>query len=212
VDLRILASPPIATGILVALVVSLTLIGFELALVQRLQLVLDMRPLAAGAFVLPMYLGSFVSGPLAGVVIGRIGVMRVLLAGLLMVVGLLGYVLLRDGARLLQILALVACGVGGGCSLTASRSLVIGQAGEERAGMAGSLVGVAFEFGGGLGVTLFGSLMTALYLAVLRGSEFAAAAGSSLDEARVAAAGLEDGVALLAFARRAFETGFNAAS
>lgn len=213
VDLRILASPPIATGILVALVVSLTLIGFELALVQRLQLVLDLRPLAAGAFVLPMYLGSFVSGPLAGVVIGRIGVMRVLLTGLLMIVaGLVGYVFLRDGASLLQILALVACGVGVGCSLTASGSLVIGQASEERAGMAGSLEGVAFEFGGALGVTLFGSLMTALYLAVLRGSEFAAAAGSSLDEARVAAAGLEDGVALLAFARRAFETGFNAAS
>lgn len=213
VDLRILGTPQIATGILVALVASLTLIGFELALSQRLQLVLEKSPLAAGAFVLPVSLGSFIAGPLAGFVIGRIGVLRVLLAGLLMtVLGLASYVLLRDGAVGLQIIALALCGVGVGSSLTASGSLVISHVSAERAGMAGSLEGVAFEFGGALGVTLFGSLMTGVYLAVLRGSDYAVAAGSSLDEAHLAAQGMAQGQAMLAFAKQAFETGFNAVS
>ena len=213
VDMRILGTPQIATGILVALVASLTLIGFELALSQRLQLVLEKSPLAAGLFVLPVSLGSFVAGPLAGVVIGRIGVLRVLLAGLLMTVaGLVGYAVLRDGTAMPQILALALCGIGIGSSLTASGSLVIRHVSEERAGMAGSLEGGAFEFGGALGVTLFGSLMTGVYLAVLRGSEFAAAAGSSLDEAHLAAPDLEQGPAMLAFAKQAFEASFHAVS
>lgn len=213
VDMRILGTPQIAMGILVALVASLTLIGFELALSQRLQLVLEKSPLAAGLFVLPVSLGSFIAGPLAGVVIGRIGVLRVLLAGLLMTVaGLVGYAVLRDGAVMPQILALTLCGIGIGSSLTASGSLVIGHVSEERAGMAGSLEGVAFEFGGALGVTLFGSLMTGVYLAALRGSEFASAAGSSLDEAHLAAPDLEQGQAMLAFAKHAFEAGFHAVS
>lgn len=63
--------------------------------------------------------------------------------------------------------------------------------------MAGSLEGVAFEFGGALGVTLFGSLMTGVYLAVLRGSDYAVAAGSSLDEAHLAAQGMAQGQAML---------------
>lgn len=213
VDMRLLGTPQIATGILVALVAALTLIGFELALSQRLQLVLEKSPLAAGLFVLPVSLGSFVAGPLAGVVVGRIGVLRVLLAGLSMTVaGLVGYALLRDGAATLQMLTLALCGIGIGSSLTASGSLVIRHVSEERAGMAGSLEGVAFEFGGALGVTLFGSLMTGVYLAMLRGSEFAVLAGGSLDEALIAAEGLAEGEAVRAVARQAFEAGFDAVS
>ncbi|MBP7646328.1 MAG: MFS transporter, partial [Comamonas sp.] len=59
IDLRLLSAAPIATGMLVALIASMTLIGFELVLSQRLQLVAGKSPLEAGAFVLPISLGSF---------------------------------------------------------------------------------------------------------------------------------------------------------
>jgi DHA2 family multidrug resistance protein-like MFS transporter len=66
IDFSLLSVTPIAMGIFIALVASMTLIGFELVLSQRLQLVLGKSPLEAGAFVLPISLGSFFAGPLAG--------------------------------------------------------------------------------------------------------------------------------------------------
>ena len=213
IDLRILRAQPIAIGIGVSLVAAITLMGFELALSQRLQLVLEKSPLAAGVMILPISLGSFFSGPLAGMLIARCGVYRVLLAGLLMtLLGLAGYALLRDAASWQQVLLLALTGVGIGTALTASSSLIMGNVSEERAGMAGSMEGVAYEFGGALGVTLFGSLMTGLYLAELRGSAFQQAAGSSLDEALRAASTHAQSSELLLAAKQAFELGFASVS
>lgn len=209
IDLRILRTPQIASGILVALLASITLLGFELALSQRLQLVLERSPLEAGFMILPISLGSFFAGPVAGVVIARIGLYPVLFIGLCMTAaGLAGYALLRDGALYWQIGLLALNGVGIGTAFTASSSLIMSNVEEERAGMAGSMEGVAFEFGGTLGITLFGSLMTGVYLAHLRGTEFQHAAGTSLDEARLAALSAVQGDALLTAAKQAFEWGF----
>lgn len=166
IDLRLLSAAPIATGMLVALIASMTLIGFELVLSQRLQLVTGKSPLEAGAFVLPISLGSFFAGPLAGALIGRVGSVRVIVAGLCMTaLGIAGYMLLRDANIWAQVLILALCGIGIGSSLTASSTLVMSNVAEDRAGMAGSVEGVAYEFGGGFGVTIFGSIMTAVYVA-----------------------------------------------
>ena len=151
IDLRLLCAAPIATGMLVALIASMTLIGFELVLSQRLQLVTGKSPLEAGAFVLPISLGSFFAGPLAGALIGRVGSVRVIVAGLCMTaLGIAGYMLLRDANIWAQVLILALCGIGIGSSLTASSTLVMSNVAEDRAGMAGSVEGVAYEFGGAL--------------------------------------------------------------
>ncbi|MDH0493654.1 MFS transporter [Comamonas aquatica] len=206
IDLRLLAQAPIATGMLVA---SMTLIGFELVLSQRLQLVVGKSPLEAGAFVLPISLGSFFAGPLAGAVIGRIGCVRVIAAGLAMTaLGIAGYLLLRDGSVLAQVLVLTVCGIGIGASLTASSTLVMSNVSEDRAGMAGSVEGVAYEFGGGFGVTIFGSLMTAVYVSTVDRLGFAVHAGSSLDEAHAHARAHPEAQAMLQAAMQAFETSF----
>ena len=209
IDLRLLAQAPIATGMLVALVASMTLIGFELVLSQRLQLVVGKSPLEAGAFVLPISLGSFFAGPLAGAVIGRIGCVRVIAAGLAMTaLGIVGYLLLRDGSVLAQVLVLTVCGIGIGASLTASSTLVMSNVSEDRAGMAGSVEGVAYEFGGGFGVTIFGSLMTAVYVSTVDRLGFAVQAGGSLDEAHAHARAHPEAQAMLQAAMQAFETSF----
>ena len=209
VDLTILKTPAIASGILVGLIASLTLVGFELALSQRLQLVLEKSPLHAGLTILPISLGSFLAGPLAGVVIGRIGSSKVLLAGLALTIsGIVGYALFRNEALWLQLISLALLGIGIGSSLTASSALVMGSVPEERAGMAGSVEGMAFEFGAAMGITVFGSLMTAVYVRALSTSDFKTWAGNSLDQAYLNAAHIAQGDALLAHAKAAFESGF----
>lgn len=213
IDFRLLSATPIATGILIALVASMTLIGFELVLSQRLQLVLGKSPLEAGAFVLPISLGSFFAGPVAGALIGRIGCPRVIAAGLIMCAsGIWGYLGLSEAGALAQVAVLALCGVGIGFSLTASSALVMTHVSEDRAGMAGSVEGVAYEFGGGFGVTIFGSLMTAVYVAHVRSAGIEAMAGSSLDEAyRNAHQGIQS-PAVLQGAMQAFEASFTAVS
>lgn len=213
IDFRLFATPPLATGILIALVASMTLIGFELVLSQRLQLVLDKSPLQAGAFVLPISAGSFFAGPLAGALIGRIGCPRVIAAGLaLCASGMAAYLVLDHAGTWLPIMALALCGIGIGSSLTASSTLVMSNIPEERAGMAGSVEGVAYEFGGGFGVTIFGSLMTATYIAHVREQGIAAMAGTSLDEAHVYALQHGGAPAMLQTAIEAFEIAFSTVS
>lgn len=213
IDFRLLSAAPIATGILVALVASMTLIGFELVLSQRLQLVLEKSPLQAGAFVLPISLGSFIASPLAGALIGRIGSPRVIAAGLAMsALGIWGYLVLHDGHMGLQMAVLALCGIGIGSSLTASSTMVMSNVSEERAGMAGSVEGVAYEFGGGFGVTIFGSIMTAIYVAQVQDSGIAAMAGSSLDEAHRYAQAHADALPQLHSAMQAFESSFSGVS
>ncbi|MVW78365.1 MFS transporter [Bordetella sp. 02P26C-1] len=213
IDFKLLSAAPIATGILIALVASMTLIGFELVLSQRLQLVLGKTPLEAGAFVLPISLGSFIAGPLAGTLIGRIGSPRVIAAGLAMcAMGMVGYLVFGDSNTVFPIAFLALCGIGIGSSLTASSTLVMSNVSEERAGMAGSVEGVAYEFGGGFGVTVFGSLMTAVYVADVRNNGIDAMAGSSLDEALAYAMKHNESQAMLARAMHAFESSFTAVS
>lgn len=213
IDFRLLSTAPLATGILIALVASMTLIGFELVLSQRLQLVLGKSPLEAGAFVLPISMGSFIAGPLAGALIGRVGCPRVIAAGLAMcALGIWGYLALDNAGTFAQLLALAVCGVGIGASLTASSTLVMSNVSEERAGMAGSVEGVAYELGGGFGVTIFGSLMTAIYVSQVRGDSIDAMAGSSLDEAHAYALKNDGARDVLQGAMHAFEVAFSTVS
>lgn len=209
IDLRLLSEAPIATGMLVALIASMTLIGFELVLSQRLQLVVGKSPLEAGAFVLPISLGSFVAGPLAGALIGRIGTTRVIAGGIaLTACGIVGYLLLRDDTLWLQIMVLALCGIGIGSSLTASSTLVMTHVSEERAGMAGSVEGVAYEFGGGFGVTIFGSIMTAIYVSSMQRQGAGNMGGSTLDEAYTYVHTHPEAAHLLHTAQNAFENSF----
>ena len=213
IDFRLLSTAPIATGILIALVASITLIGFELVLSQRLQLVLGKSPLEAGAFVVPISLGSFLAGPLSGALIGRIGCVPVIVAGLLMCAfGIWGYLVLDDANQWAQVAALTLSGIGIGAGLTASSTLVMSNVSEDRAGMAGSVEGVAYEFGGGFGVTILGSLMTAVYVANARSSGIEAMAGSSLDEAYIHAQNHPEAQQALQVAIQAFDASFSAVS
>lgn len=65
--------------------------------------------------------------------------------------GMFGYLIIDNTNTLIQIASLALCGVGIGASLTASGAMVMSNVSEDRAGMAGSVEGVAYEFGEALG-------------------------------------------------------------
>ena len=168
IDFALFKERNFTVSVLVALVSSFSVLGLELVLSQRLQLVLGYSPLEAALLVLPGSLLAFVGGPLAGWLAPRQGVGRVMAAALLLggtsVVGLL---LVVDAGPRAQIVCLSAFGLGLGASMAVASHAIMSQAPVERAGMAASVEEVAFELGGAIGITVLGSLLAGVYSATL---------------------------------------------
>ena len=215
IDFAMFRDPTFASAVVAAVVAAGALVGMQLALTQNLQLVLAMTPLEAALFMLPLSIASFLSGPLAGRLLGRIPDSTFIAAGLACSgAGLAAYVLLQQAPYVLQALALVLLGIGIGATVTAASSTIMLGAPPERAGMAASIEEVSYELGGAIGVTLMGSLLSAVYAA-----SFSAPAGvdspaaaDGIDEALIVAQGLsgEAATRLIANAQAALGDAFNA--
>jgi len=216
IDFALFRHPIFTCGVLGALVSALTIIGVQLVLTQRLQLVLDKTPLQTGLLMLPLSLGGFAAGPLAGMSLRWFGVTRVLASSLLLTaLAALAYAALyqTQAGMLVHVLFLGLMGLGFGAAMTTSSNAVMQNAPVERAGMAASIEEVSYELGGAMGVTLLGSLMSVVYTASLLLPETMAVAPTaydSLDEALLAAEALEPQAAshLIALARGAFDQAF----
>jgi len=214
IDFAVFRYPGFSGAVLAALTSSITLIGMELVYTQRLQLVLDMTPLQAAVFLLPLSIASFVAGPLMGRMLPGLGSKTALAGGLLVSgMGMAACLVLYDTAAPVQAACLVVLGAGLGATMTAASSTIMHSAPVERAGMAASIEEVSYELGGAIGVTLMGSILSACYTASMLlpdGLTVPATVLDSLDEALLAAEHLSDGggVALIAVARSAFDQGF----
>ena len=155
-------------GVMVALLASVSMVGVELALSQRLQLVLGFSPLQAGLTIVPIPLAAFIAGPLTGWLLPRFGLNRLLSAALLLTIaGLAAILLARNHGGPGQFLGMAFLGFGIGSSMTAASSAIMSRASAERAGMAASIEEVSYELGGVMGITVFGSILTAVYSASL---------------------------------------------
>lgn len=191
IDVGMFRDAGFSRGVAVALIAMLTLVGVELVLSQRLQLVQGMTPLQAALLLLPVPLAAAAAGPLAGLWLGRAGERRVMgtalaLAGL----GAAGMVVGTEWplAGQMAVLALLGAGLGG--AMTAASTAVMLHAPADRASMAASIEEVAYELGSVLGVTLFGSIMTTVYTRTLvlpADAPAAAQLRDSLDQALAAA-------------------------
>ena len=196
------------------MVATTALIGMELVFTQRLQLVMGLSPLQAGLFILPLPLASFVSGPLTGHWLQRVGSQRMLFWALLVSsIGMGAYLLLFNAGIGAQIASLIVLGLGLGATMTAASSTIMNSASQDQAGMAASIEEVSFELGGAIGVTLMGSILSAVYAASMvipAGMQVPAMVSDSLDEALIAAEGMstESAATLTALARGAFDQGF----
>lgn len=214
IDFALFRNRQFASGVAAAIVASIVLIGCELALSQRLQLVLGLSPLMAGMLILPAPLAAFVAGPLTGLVLPRIGAERLLpVAFLIAGLGLACYLATPDGAIVLQSVTPAMLGAGLGAAMTVASNAIMVSAPEERAGMAASVEEVSYELGGAIGIAVLGSIMSAVYTAAFALPPSLTAPGTvadSIDEALVAAQDLAPSAAdlLIETARSAFDQAF----
>ena len=214
IDFKIFKNHGFTAAVASAMVATTALIGMELVFTQRLQLVMGLSPLQAGLFILPLPLASFVSGPLTGHWLQRVGSQRMLFWALLVSsIGMGAYLLLFNAGIGAQIASLIVLGLGLGATMTAASSTIMNSASQDQAGMAASIEEVSFELGGAIGVTLMGSILSAVYAASMiipAGMQVPAMVSDSLDEALIAAEGMstESAATLTALARAAFDQGF----
>ena len=167
-DLTLFENREFALGVVVALVSSFSVVGLELVLSQRLQLVLGYSPLQAALFVLPGSLLAFIGGPLAGWSAPRYGTGQVMAAALLLGgLAVAGLFLAADAGPMPQLVSLSVFGLGLGASIAVASNAIMSRAPAERAGMAASVEEVAFELGGAIGITILGSLLAGVYAAAL---------------------------------------------
>jgi DHA2 family multidrug resistance protein-like MFS transporter len=168
IDFALFADPDFTLAVIVGLVSSFSVVGLELVLSQRLQLLLGFSPLQAGFFVLPGAIMALLGGPLAGWLAPRLGNSRVmsmtLVAGGL---GSLGMVFTAHAALWPQIVSLSLFGLSEGAAVAVAANAIMGYASAEKAGMAASIEEFSFELGGAIGIAVLAALQAGVYSAFL---------------------------------------------
>jgi DHA2 family multidrug resistance protein-like MFS transporter len=165
VDLRLFTKPSFSASLATYGLSILVLFGGFLFLPQYLQIVRGLSPLVAGLWTLPWAL-SFVVGSLMTPALVRRFRPALLMGGGL---GLsaLGFFLVGqlDGSTSFPVYALasVLFSIGTAPVFTLTTDLVISSAPPERAGAASALSETSAEFGGALGIAVFGSIGVAVY-------------------------------------------------
>ncbi len=217
-DTDLLKQRNILAGIVLALISMITLVGFELVISQELQFVHRFTPVQAGLYIMPLMLAGCLAGPLAGYLINSFGIRMVAVSGL--AVSALSLYMLSDinfGIQATKAwLWMTLLGAGDTVALMASSSAIMSAAPVHKASSAGSIEGMSYELGTGLGITIFGSVLAGVYSSTVRLPEHLpesvrASAGASLSEAVEAARHLDEGAreALLTSASSAFMQSHN---
>jgi DHA2 family multidrug resistance protein-like MFS transporter len=210
IDFSLFASRSLLTGVIAAALAMAATAGTELLLTQRLQLVLGLTPLHAGLIVTAFAAGSLPVSVLAGgLLLGALGVLLTLLLTP-------GAVALPGAGRspAWVVPGLVLAGAGLGVVMVAASAAIISGAPPQRAGMASSIESVSYELGSLAGVTVTGTILTAVYTHTIHlPATDPARAASSIDQARAAAGHLPAGQArtLLNAAASAFDNGYTLA-
>ncbi|OEZ50769.1 methyl viologen resistance protein SmvA [Janthinobacterium sp. MP5059B] len=214
IDFALFRELPFSSAVAAAMVASAALIGMELALSQHMQLVRELSPLEAGLLLLPLPLASVFAGPLTGFMLPRADKAKVLWGSLLLSgIGMASYLVLHDAAVSAQVASLVILGLGLGAVMTAASSAVMLNVAPQQAGMAASIEEVSYELGAVIGVTVLGTILSAVYSATLVIPESAGLlpnAHDTLDAALLAAEQLpaELGLQVSELARSAFDKAF----
>jgi DHA2 family multidrug resistance protein-like MFS transporter len=214
-DLKLFRQPRFAAAIAAYALSCLAMFGVYIFITQFLQLVLGLSPLKAGLATVPWSL-CFVFGSLAAPRLTRhLSPLSILVGGL--ITSAVGFALLAlaDGPHALAILvaSTIVMSLGMAPVITIGNEMIITAAPPERAGAASALSETSAEFGGAMGIAVFGSLGTVLYRHALSGelppgmpADAATAALATLGGA-VAAAAAHPGPAadaLLGVSRAAF--------
>ena len=190
VDMRLFTHRIILSGVMMAMTALITLVGFELLMAQELQFVHGKTPFEAGLFMLPVMVASGFSGPIAGMLVSKLGLREVATGGMLLsALSFIGLSMTDFSTQQWQAWGLMTLlGFSVASALLASSSAIMAAAPKEKAAAAGAIETMAYELGAGLGIALFGLILTRSYTSSIvlpAGVDGAAAeqAASSISEA-----------------------------
>lgn len=165
VDMRLFTHRIILSGVMMAMTALITLVGFELLMAQELQFVHGKTPFEAGLFMLPLMVASGFSGPIAGVMVSRLGLRQVATGGMLLsAFSFLGLAMTDFSTQQWQAWGfMILLGFSVASALLASGAAIMAAAPKEKAAAAGAIETMAYELGAGLGIALFGLILTRSY-------------------------------------------------
>ena len=219
IDLRLFQVPAFSAALATNILAFLVMFSSFLYVAQYLQLVLGLSPMTAGLWSLPSAFAFIVGSMLTPSIVRRVRPVYLMAGGLLL--GAIGFGIMSqiNGPSSLAILVTgtVIYSLGLTPVVTLTTDMVVGTAPPERAGAAASLSETATEFGGALGIAVFGSIGTAVYRSKVLEAipaevapTAAAAARDTLGGAVAAAAEIPEpmSTALLESSRNAFTLGF----
>jgi EmrB/QacA subfamily drug resistance transporter len=152
---RLFRSPVLGAGLVVALLLTASLIGTLFFMAQYFQITRGASPLAAGASMLPWTATLFVVAPIAGAMVRRVGERALVVAGLTLQAGGMVWLALlarSDAAYIAWVLPLAMAGAGISMAMPAAQSAVLGAVEPPDIGKAAGLFNTLRQLGGVLGV------------------------------------------------------------
>ncbi|WP_058913032.1 MFS transporter [Entomohabitans teleogrylli] len=204
IDFSLFGNALFRSGVAAALLAMVAMVGVELVLSQRLQLVAGFTPLQAALYLLPIPVASALAGPITGRLLGTLPERHILPGGFILTgLGIAGLAASWQCSALLTVSSLFVMGFGIGAVFTAASTAIMLNAPDHKSGMAASIEDVAYELGSVFGITLLGGMMSAIYSRSLSIPTFlnnreSILVQDSIDEAlRVAGALNSDQAALL---------------
>jgi MFS transporter, DHA2 family, multidrug resistance protein len=165
IDLRLFRMPAFSASLATYGLGIFLVFGGFLFVPQYLQLVLGLSPLQAGLWTLPWALAFVVGSNLTPVIVRRVSPAITMAGGLVLAaVGFAVFTQVDASSGFAVILiGSVFFSLGTAPVFTLTNDLIIGTAPPERAGAAAGLSETAAEFGGALGIAIFGSIGVAIY-------------------------------------------------
>jgi MFS transporter, DHA2 family, multidrug resistance protein len=172
IDLRLFRLPAFSASLALYGLGILVVFGGFLFIPQYLQLVLGLSPLEAGLWTLPWALAFIVGSNLTPVIVRRVPPAFVMAVGL--VLAAVGFAVFTqvDAASGFAVIVIgsVVFSLGTSPVFTLTNDLIIGSVPPERAGAAAGISETAAEFGGALGIAIFGSIGVAIYRSAVGGA------------------------------------------
>jgi DHA2 family multidrug resistance protein-like MFS transporter len=220
IDLSLFRAPGFTAALATYGVGVAIVFGGFLFLPQYLQLVLGLSPLQAGLWTLPWALAFIVGSQLTPRLARRVRPSTLMAGGLLFAaIGFAALTRLEAGSAFPTFMfGSVVFSLGLAPVFTLAIDLIVGVAPVERAGAASGIAETAAEFGGAVGIAVFGSIGIAVYRSRMSGAlpsgvplQAAEAAKDTLGGAVEVAGQLPDqlGLVLIDAAREAFTQGLH---
>ncbi len=216
VDPSLFESASFTWGAILAAIGGLAMIGVIFTMPQYFQGVLGVDAQASGLRLLPLIGGLILGAVPANRLAARIGDRITLVGGFLVLAG--GFLLgsLTDAASSVWsvVIWMAIVGIGAGITTATATSAALSRIGVDDSGIASAVVQAIQKVGAPLGTTVFGSVLSAVYLSRLTALGLPTAVADEAHQsifAGIAIAGRTGSGALLSSVRSAFVSGMDSA-